>query len=509
MARIRQIHPYSYYVSSHVSDDITNIVRYLSSAELGNKTLSELMAELFDKDTGELLPGIELRVHDGYIEWRPNEDTDWSKLVALEELKPPPGDFIGDVTEVLLSARQEYVLVAGQVDLPYAVNTTDKYLVYMNGLLLRDSEFTVDTGNQQITLLVQVQDNDTAVLFTYGATSQADLNRIEWVGISGTTFNLGFVYTDMQQVHVYRNGLLLSYEADYTIDLKTDKITFAQVIQSTDVIIFINIVQQSGTKTRGVMMEEVYTDSRSRLIRYDRIDVKDGQIPQAKIADLVAGLSAYAQVIVSDTAPTAVQGQTFWVQPLPSGGLAVHFFYEGAWQPLTSQYQIPDFTIGDAGRTMAVNATATGLEWQDSITEGYLHRSQIDKPSGVAGLDASGRLSPGAMPERLDGASLEFTFGGLFSTGAFVNRLLFGLDLDIVQVAGMIEEGAASVQLYAGGVPIGPILSFSSPSPVIQFASIRMSSLVTPLKLTLSAVNADSSAKNLFVTFGGFSLGVP
>ena len=50
MARLRQQHPQNYVNSGNIHTDFENVIRYLNTAELGDKTLSELMATLFNEE---------------------------------------------------------------------------------------------------------------------------------------------------------------------------------------------------------------------------------------------------------------------------------------------------------------------------------------------------------------------------------------------------------------------------------------------------------------------------
>ena len=64
MARLRQQYPQNYGSSGNIHVDFENIVRYLNSAELGDKTLGELLAVLFNAD-GEF-EGAGAGVHDAH-----------------------------------------------------------------------------------------------------------------------------------------------------------------------------------------------------------------------------------------------------------------------------------------------------------------------------------------------------------------------------------------------------------------------------------------------------------
>ena len=58
---LRQQNPQNYISSSYIHAEFEHLIRYLNAAELGNKTISELMAILFDDD-GEFRGPIALRL---------------------------------------------------------------------------------------------------------------------------------------------------------------------------------------------------------------------------------------------------------------------------------------------------------------------------------------------------------------------------------------------------------------------------------------------------------------
>ena len=61
MARLRQQHPQNYVNSGNIHTDFENVIRYINSAELGDKTVSELLRVLFDEE-GVFQGPIQMRV---------------------------------------------------------------------------------------------------------------------------------------------------------------------------------------------------------------------------------------------------------------------------------------------------------------------------------------------------------------------------------------------------------------------------------------------------------------
>ena len=48
MARIRQQYPQNYGSSGNINTEFETLIRYLNSAELGDNTIGELLAKIFD-----------------------------------------------------------------------------------------------------------------------------------------------------------------------------------------------------------------------------------------------------------------------------------------------------------------------------------------------------------------------------------------------------------------------------------------------------------------------------
>ena len=60
MARLRQQFPSNYSSSTNINTELENIIRYVNAAELGEKTLSELLGQLFNS-SGEWEGPVEFK----------------------------------------------------------------------------------------------------------------------------------------------------------------------------------------------------------------------------------------------------------------------------------------------------------------------------------------------------------------------------------------------------------------------------------------------------------------
>ena len=111
MARIRQQFPQNYGSSGNINVEFENLIRYLNSAELGNKTVGELLAKLFDAD-GNFDGPVELQKSTGGdIQYRVGEYTNttdgWITLVAAADLRGPSGQDFGEIGAPIFFGRAE------------------------------------------------------------------------------------------------------------------------------------------------------------------------------------------------------------------------------------------------------------------------------------------------------------------------------------------------------------------------------------------------------------------
>ena len=141
MARIRQQFPQNYGSSGNINNEFESLIRYLNSAELGNNTVGELLAKIFDTD-GNFDGPIELQKNTGGdIEYRVGEYTSssngWITLVSASDLRGPSGVDVGTIGAPILFGRQDAVSTASQTVFDYSHAATDELLVYVDGILKR------------------------------------------------------------------------------------------------------------------------------------------------------------------------------------------------------------------------------------------------------------------------------------------------------------------------------------------------------------------------------------
>tara|TARA_B100000287_G_scaffold399358_1_gene417549 strand:- start:25744 stop:27576 length:1833 start_codon:yes stop_codon:yes gene_type:complete len=117
MARLRQQHPQNYVSSGNIHTDFENVIRYINSAELGDKTVGELLAVLFN-ESGEFQGPIELRVDSvSGLQYRvgvyTGADDGWINLIDITSLRGPSGSNVGTVEGPFFFNRQDILIGTG------------------------------------------------------------------------------------------------------------------------------------------------------------------------------------------------------------------------------------------------------------------------------------------------------------------------------------------------------------------------------------------------------------
>ena len=359
MARIRQQFPQNYGSSGNINVEFENPIRYLNSAELGNKTVGELLAKLFDAD-GNFDGPIELQSTGGDIQYRVGEYTNttdgWITLVAAADLRGPSGQDFDEIGAPIFFGRADFTATSGQTVFDYAHASTDEILVYVDGVLQRSGssfDYTTNpTGGSvnagAITFNSGVTLNSVVTAFKVRSTAITGFTRSDTVTTGAQTV-FAFVHDEDTKLQVYKNGILQREGGanDYTTAPSNNTVTFTSSIPSGNTITIITVELTSVQAVTEMMFEEDFAHTDSGLIKFNKIKIDNDAIPQAKVASLTTDLGAKAKLTVSPRPPTGpATGDLFLDTSQTPNQLK---FYDGTQFLRTSpESSLPTFTSSDA-----------------------------------------------------------------------------------------------------------------------------------------------------------------
>lgn len=466
MARLHQLHPGNYRSGSNIDDDFANLVRYIVAAERGDKSLSELSALLFDTN-GDFTAVMEVRFDgDVGLEYRVGNYTDsttgWQTIAAASSLRGTPGLDLGTIEGPLFTDTQETTATAAQTVISYTFETTDDVLVFIDGVLQTASSYTKDAAANTITLDSALAGGEILYVIKVRASSVSEYRRTDAVSAGQAVFP--FVHTNLEQILVYRNGLLQrpGGSNDYTNDPASDTITFTSTIPASDVVTILTVENSAEVKVTGLMTEANWTAS--GYIPYAKLSIADNDIPQAKVNGLTALLTNRGRTYVSATEPVSPSAGDVWVDS--SSSPYIPKFYDGTqflrFSPATD---LPTFATANAGQVLHINTSGTGLIWKAVDLSAYVPLSSVGAASGVASLDAAGRLPASQLPSSLVSGSLAHVEAGAVANGNYVIQRFYKEIIRIDARAIQLTSGTADITLQVDGVDVADTTVSASSTP--------------------------------------------
>lgn len=272
MARLRQQHPQNYVNSGNIHTDFENVIRYLNAAELGNKTVGELLKVLFN-ESGDFRGPVEFRVDNQTgLQYRvgeyANDDEAWITLVQISDLRGPAGANTGTVEGPLFFNRQDSVITTG-VDSTFTIAnggtgyTTAPTISFSNpdgdpiGGVNPTATCTIDSNGvvDSITLTSAGSGYVTAptMTFTPPTTGTTATATCTLAAIPANSNVISYTFDpSTDDLVVYKNGLLQIESApssEYTKNSVNNEVTLAAV-QLADKITIYSIRSQAVTNFR-------------------------------------------------------------------------------------------------------------------------------------------------------------------------------------------------------------------------------------------------------------------
>lgn len=508
MARLRQQHPQDYGSSGKIHTDIENIIRYINAAELGDKTVGELLAQLFDA-SGEFVGPITMRLNStSGLEYRVgdyrNAEDGWILVAPIADIRGPAGLNVGQIEGPLFFNRQDTTISSnGTTDIPYVYDsTTEDILVMKNGVLLRKQgvspDYTYNSGTANVVLATPVDIGVVISIFTIRGSAVSNYRRLDYIAV-GTVATVPFAFTDDEKLLVYRNGLLAreggSY--DYVKSSVTDTITWLTPLANNDVATIITVENQAQVNVAGLMLEDEYTDGNG-FINYAKLAVADNQIPQSKVNGLASGLASKAKMSVAAIAPVSPASGDLWLDTsiVPN----VLKFYQGTqWLAASPSNILPNFLAANANQYLRVNGTGTLLEYGNIDFSALVPKTYMGAASGVASLDLTGKLPIGQLPAIYSTGTYSYINASTVVAATVFVATLYRRKIRIDGLTAIMAIGTCSIQLAVDGATFGSVYAVSTTRTNQTFAPIEIDATTVGKRLQVVVTSPASTPAGLEV----------
>lgn len=509
MARLRQQNAQSYGSGANINAEFEQLFRYLNNAELGNRTLGELLRVLFSEEGTfrgpvalrfDLANGLEYRVGEYQ---RPDEG--WLPLVDAAALRGRPGVDLGLISEPVLSDRVDIVSGAGDTTFDYAMGSDETYLVFLNGALqVEGSDYDVEplggsNSSGAIVFLAGLALNDLVTIYRVRDASSAGYVRTDFELLADQQV-FAFPHASGDGLQVYVNGILQreGAAADYVSSPQLGVVTMTVPIPAGSVVTMILADNSVIRRVSGLMLAEDFLDPATGGILYARIDVPDDAIPQQKVDGLAPMLAARRPTYIGPTTPPTPQTGDFWLDTSQSPNQMK--FWDGVqWLRTSPETSLPTFTPSQAGLYVRLNSTGTAFEYAALDLSGVIPLTQKGATGGVAGLDPTGRVPVAQLPVFVGRESLH-TRIVTPSNGHVPLKRVFRQRLRLNGIALSTNTGSCLVQVAVDGVGVGPTYTANSVGADEAIAvPVDVDASVTSREVGF-IVSSNASANNLSVT---------
>lgn len=510
MARIRQQYPQNYGSSGNINTEFENLIRYINSAELGNKTLGELLSVVFDEN-GEFDGPIELRRdNEEGIQYRigqfDSEEDGWATLAAIEELRGEPGQAVGEIGAPIIFSREDFSADPNQTTFEYAFDEeTDDLLIFLDGVLQTpdvdyDPDPTVGVSGGFV-FAAALSGGETVTAYKIRSTAITGFKRSDMTTVDAQAV-FPFEFDENTILQVYKNGILQREGGanDYTAQPANNTVTFNGALPAGNLVTIITVENTSVRAVTGQMFEETYVDTTTGFIRFDKIKVENGEIPQAKVSSLVGDLTEKAKITIGSSTPANAETGDLWHDTTQSPNQLK--FYDGTqWLRTSPDSSLPTFTSTQAGQFVRVNGTGTALEYGTVDLSSVIPVTQKASANGVASLDSTGRLPTSQLPSILSSDSYYTRIETPDSNDQFyITKRIYRQKVRIDGLAIQTASGTCSVQIAVDEAGFGDTYSVSStPNEFVLGTPIEIDATSNSNGIGFIVTN-NSSASNLEVT---------
>ncbi len=504
MARLRQYFASRYGSQEATSSEFENIIRYLNSAELGNQTLAELMAKVFDED-GDVALGVEFRFDAATgLEFRLDDASDWTLIADAVSIRGTPGINLGTVNGPLLSNRQQFTAGVSQVAYAYTVTSPlADLMVWINGVLQAPESYSYSSGSGTLTLVSAPATSALVTVASIRANPAESFRRIDLEAVDGQAV-FPFPLEDLDEIIVFRNGIMQREGGgyDYIKSHVSSTITMTSAQTAGALITIIRISNTAINDVAGLMLEDNYCTN--GLIRLEKVMIPDAALDSAKVDGLDDALAARPSITVGTSSPLTPAAGDLWIKTAAS--VPYMLFYDGVrWINASPNGILPSPVISNALQFVRLNATANAMEFVDIDLSSVLGVISRGAPNGVAPLDSSGLLPTSVLPSWVSRSPI---IG--IRAGSIVNGTLsIGIIEDKYTVDGIslaLSAGTATVQLSIGGSLVGSTMAVTTTPQRLAIGNINIDASAVPKVVSLVVTGA-SAATDLAYNVGCLVVG--
>jgi hypothetical protein len=509
MAGIRQTAAFEYASSDKVQTEFENVIRYLQQAEVGSKTLGEIIEGLTD-DNGNLNADISFRVDSAAgLQFKAGETGDWTTIAPLSDIRGEAGQNVGDIGAPIFNGRQDYVIgttIDPTTSVAYPDNTTtlqyahtadDTLVVFRNGLLQRDPEdYSTNATTGTVTFVdpLTVAGNtggtaETVTVYKIRATAITSFQRVDYV-VAGQEFTFAFTMDDTTEIQVYFNGVLLREGGsnDYirdnnfdTVTLNLDPNTGNSPTTTGDVISIITVENTANQVVAGLMLEQAFTNQQTGKILFDKLELADGAIAQAKVANLttdLAGKAGLSDTTAGGTLLSAGPVNTFYLEDV-SGSPRLRFkVSETQNVDINPAIDIPSPSSANSGKFIRVSAAgAYELSALTDVLSGYITIAQKDAANGVPSLDSNLLINIDRIPsfsvlQKYPLLIMDEAISNPAASTSYRIKRISGARVRLKQIWAYVDQGTLDLDILVGGVSMNQSIPVTSTEAVTPLTDI-------------------------------------
>ena len=524
MAGIRQTAAFEYASSDKVQTEFENVIRYLQQAEVGGKTLGEVIDNLTDDD-GNLNSNVEFKLDSSAgLQYRVGETGEFITIAPLSELRGEAGQNVGDIGAPIFNGRQDYIIgttlrasdgvayPSGTTVLEYNHDANDTIVVFRNGLLQVEgatNDYVTSSTNNTVTFSDDLTTTDNSgaaevvTVYKIRATAITSFQRVD-AEVTTTQSIFPFVMEDSTEIQVYQNGLLLREGGanDYVRDNNADTVTLNTAATNGDLVSIITVENTANQVVAGLMLEQAFTNQQTGKILFDKLEIADGAIAEAKVANLttsLAGKAGLSDVTAGGTALSAGPVNTFYLEDV-SGSPRLRFKVSATQNvDINPAVDIPSPSSANSGKFIRVSAAgAYELSALTDVLSAYITTAQKDAANGVPSLDSNLLINIARIPtfDILQQYPLLIMDKQVATptTSEVRMKRISGARIKINKIYAVLDAGTLTLDLKVAGVSQGLNLAIttSSVSAFIPPSDIIIDARSGPVNLGIEASNLSS-----------------